>query len=80
MSQQRPRPVAIVTGAGRGLGRAQAVALATHGFDLIVVERSAADETAGTAADVEAVGGRAAVVLTSLRGHRPLAQTANAMR
>jgi 3-oxoacyl-[acyl-carrier protein] reductase len=62
----RPRPVAIVTGAGRGLGRAQAAALAARGFDLVVNERSPADDTSATVAAVEAAGGRAAVAHADL--------------
>ena len=38
--------VAVVTGAGRGLGRAMAVALAEAGCDIVGVQRSAMAETA----------------------------------
>lgn len=44
------RPVALVTGARRGLGRAAAVALAGRGFDLVLNERSPADELCETLA------------------------------
>jgi 3-oxoacyl-[acyl-carrier protein] reductase len=56
---ERERPVAIVTGAGRGLGRATAVALAARGFDVVVNERSPGDDTSATALAVAAAGGRA---------------------
>jgi NAD(P)-dependent dehydrogenase (short-subunit alcohol dehydrogenase family) len=36
-----PRPLALVTGASRGIGRAAAVALAGRGFDLALVDLSA---------------------------------------
>jgi NADP-dependent 3-hydroxy acid dehydrogenase YdfG len=50
------RPVAVVTGAGCGLGRAQAAVLAARGFDVIVNERSSRDGTAVALATVEAAG------------------------
>ena len=34
------RPVAFVTGASRGIGKATALALATHGFDVVISARS----------------------------------------
>jgi len=49
--------VAIVTGAGRGLGRAMAVALAQAGADCVLVARRAAD-LAETGKLVEAAGRR----------------------
>lgn len=54
--------VAIVTGSGRGLGRAYAVALATAGAAVVVndVDGEAAQETADL---IEASGGRTAVVV-----------------
>ncbi|MFO1070824.1 MAG: 3-ketoacyl-ACP reductase [Geminicoccaceae bacterium] len=73
------RPVALVTGAGRGIGRASAVALARRGYDVVVNERSAADATAATVAEVAAAGGRAAVVhgdVAALDGHGSLLDAA----
>jgi NAD(P)-dependent dehydrogenase (short-subunit alcohol dehydrogenase family) len=52
---------AIVTGGGRGLGRAMAVALAEAGADCIVVARRE-DDLAQTVAAVEAVGRKAVAV------------------
>ena len=53
--------VAVVTGAGSGIGRASAVALARRGLDVALVGRTEAT-LRGVAKDVEASGVRAAVV------------------
>lgn len=50
------RPVAVVTGARQGLGRATSVALAAKGFDLVLIDLADCDETA---AAVAAAGGQA---------------------
>lgn len=58
--------VAIVTGAGRGLGRAAALGLAQAGADVVVVARTATEvETTGT--QVRAIGKRALVVRADVR-------------
>lgn len=55
-------PVAVVTGASRGLGRGVALSLATAGFDLVLGFHRDVDGAAGTAAAVEATGRRAVTV------------------
>ena len=57
--------VAIVTGAGRGIGAATAIALAEAGADVVIAARSA-DQLATVAARIEATGRRAAVVAADL--------------
>ena len=53
------RPVVLVTGAARRLGRAIALDLAAHGWDVAVHYRGSADAAAQTAADARALGARA---------------------
>jgi NAD(P)-dependent dehydrogenase (short-subunit alcohol dehydrogenase family) len=64
--------VAIVTGAGRGIGRATALELARMGADIVVAEldRVGAD---GTAAEVKGLGRRALVVPTDVTSRAALA-------
>jgi NAD(P)-dependent dehydrogenase (short-subunit alcohol dehydrogenase family) len=64
--------VAIVTGAGRGIGRATALELARMGADIAVAEldRVTADRTAG---EVKGLGRRALVVPTDVTSRASLA-------
>ena len=57
--------VAVVTGAGRGIGAATAVALAEAGADVVICARTE-DELAGVAGQIEAAGRRALVVPADL--------------
>ena len=59
------RPVAVVTGASAGVGRATAVSLAAKGFDVALLARGEAG-LAAAAKDVEAAGGRALGVPTDV--------------
>ncbi|HWL67739.1 MAG TPA: 3-ketoacyl-ACP reductase [Geminicoccus sp.] len=56
------RPVAWVTGSGRGIGKAAAVALAGRGFDIVLHERTRADDTDEALQAVTAAGAQARVV------------------
>ncbi len=58
--------VAVITGAGRGIGAATAVALAQAGADVVLSARSR-DQLEKVAATVEEAGGRALVVPADLR-------------
>jgi len=56
---------AVVTGAGRGMGRAVALALAREGAAVVVaeVDRASADQVTG---EIEAAGGRAIAVIADI--------------
>jgi NAD(P)-dependent dehydrogenase (short-subunit alcohol dehydrogenase family) len=71
--------VAIVTGAGRGIGRATALELASLGADIVVAEldRSGADRTA---AEVKGLGRRALVVPTDVTKRADLTAMAERAR
>ncbi|WP_409329672.1 SDR family NAD(P)-dependent oxidoreductase [Trujillonella humicola] len=62
--------VAVVTGSGRGIGRATALALADAGADVVVTARRA-HEVAAVAEEVRARGRRALEVPGDLRGDTP---------
>src|ERR1700751_4774435 len=53
--------VAIVTGAGRNIGRAIALALAEQGASILVNVRSNRGEAEAVAGEIEAAGGKALV-------------------
>jgi NAD(P)-dependent dehydrogenase (short-subunit alcohol dehydrogenase family) len=63
--------IAIVTGAGRGIGRATALELARMGADIVVAEldRDGAERTAG---EVRALGRRALAVVTDVTSRKDL--------
>lgn len=58
--------VAIVTGAGRGLGRQMALALADAGADVVCAARTL-DQIDRTTADIRALGRRAVSQTTDVR-------------
>jgi NAD(P)-dependent dehydrogenase (short-subunit alcohol dehydrogenase family) len=53
------RPVVLVTGAARRLGRAIALDLAAHGFDVAIHHRSATDEAGDTLSQARVLGATA---------------------
>jgi NAD(P)-dependent dehydrogenase (short-subunit alcohol dehydrogenase family) len=65
-SSTSPPRVALVTGAGRRLGRAIALGLAAAGWDVAVHYRSSEGEARETAAAIEALGRRAALLQCDL--------------
>lgn len=69
--------VAVVTGAGRGIGAASAVALAEAGADVVISARTESD-LADTAKAVEAAGRRAHVVVADLNEREQIVALADA--
>ena len=61
------RPVALVTGGSRGIGRAVTLGLAADGFDVAVVYAGNAEAALATAADAGAAG----ATVRSYRTPRP---------
>ncbi len=56
------RPVALVTGASRGIGRSAALAFAAAGFDVVVNYSSSDQQAAKVVGELEAAGARALAV------------------
>jgi 3-oxoacyl-[acyl-carrier protein] reductase len=73
------RPVALVTGANRGIGRGIALALAARDFDVVVNDLARTDDTAVTLAEIERQGSRAAFAgadIADTSAHAPLVESA----
>ena len=54
--------ISIVTGGSRGLGRSTALSIARHGGDVILTYRNGAEQAEAVAAEIEAMGRRAAAL------------------
>jgi NAD(P)-dependent dehydrogenase (short-subunit alcohol dehydrogenase family) len=67
-TQSTPR-AALITGAGRRIGRAIALALSRAGYAVVLHAHSSRAEAEKLAAEIVGVGGRAAVVLADLADH-----------
>ena len=62
MTQPNQTPIALITGASRGLGKSMALHLARRGVDSVLTYRSAAAEAQAVAAEITASGRRAAIL------------------
>ena len=71
--------VAVVTGAGRGIGAACAIALAEAGADVVISARSE-NQLAEVAAQIEATGRRAHIVVADLSDLEAVAGLATAAK
>jgi 3-oxoacyl-[acyl-carrier protein] reductase len=59
LSAKAARPVALVTGAARGIGRCAALELARHGYDVVVNYSRSREAAESVATAVDSIGGRA---------------------
>ncbi|HZV74095.1 MAG TPA: glucose 1-dehydrogenase [Conexibacter sp.] len=74
-----PAPVAAVTGASRGIGRAVALELAATGYDVGILYRADAAAAEDTAERVRALGRRAVTHAADLRDHDGIAPAVAAL-
>ncbi|MGH3342058.1 MAG: SDR family oxidoreductase [Carbonactinosporaceae bacterium] len=70
-------PVAIVTGAGRNIGRSIALELAAWGADVVIIVRSNRAEAEHVAAEVRALGRRARVAIADVRDEQAVTSIAD---
>ncbi len=66
MTTPHTQPVALVTGAGRNIGRAIALALAASGHAVAVNVRASVDEGQAVVDEIEAAGGQALLCVTDV--------------
>lgn len=62
----RERPVAVVTGASRGIGAETALALASAGYDVAITYRNKASRAEAVVREIEERGGRAVAMAADL--------------
>jgi 3-oxoacyl-[acyl-carrier protein] reductase len=60
------KPIALVTGGNRGIGRGIVLALAQRGFDIVIADIVEADDTRRTRDDAEALGARTTFVCADI--------------
>jgi NAD(P)-dependent dehydrogenase (short-subunit alcohol dehydrogenase family) len=73
-------PIALVTGASRGLGRNTALKLAARGVDVILTYRSRADEAQAVVSQIERLGARAVALPLDVGDSRAFPAFAQAVR
>jgi 3-oxoacyl-[acyl-carrier protein] reductase len=78
MSEELQGGVAIITGAGRNIGRAIALALADAGAAVVVNARTSGEEIEGVARQVEAAGGQALAAIADVTDPKAVQQMIDA--
>ena len=73
-------PIALITGASRGLGRNAALALARQGTDVVLTYQRNADEAAAAVAEIQALGRRAMALQLDVANVRDFPDFAAALR
>jgi NAD(P)-dependent dehydrogenase (short-subunit alcohol dehydrogenase family) len=73
-------PIALITGASRGLGRNAALALARQGTDVVLTYQRNATEAAAAVAEIQALGRRAVALQLDVADVRHFAGFAAALR
>ena len=66
MTQPGPRPIALITGAARRIGRAIALSLADGGYDIAVHYHRSEAEAAALVREIEAKGRRSVALASNL--------------
>ena len=79
MTTQTP-PIAVVTGASRGLGRSTALKLAEHGVDVIVTYKGNAADAQDVVKQIQAQGRRALALQLDVADSKTFAAFANAVK
>src|SRR4051812_6035958 len=73
-------PIALITGASRGLGRSSALHLAARGTDVLITYKSNRDEAMAVVEQVQARGRRAAALQLDVADSASFAAFADAVR
>ncbi|MCA9712520.1 MAG: SDR family oxidoreductase, partial [Myxococcales bacterium] len=74
------RPIALITGGSRGLGRSMAQHLVQRGTDVIITYRERSDDAAGLVEQARAAGGRAAALRLDVGDAASFGAFADALR
>src|SRR5215469_13781911 len=78
MTKEITGKVAVVTGAGRNIGRAIALTLAEGGASVLINTRSNRDEAEAVAREIETAGGKAVVHIGDVADTKAVQAMANA--